>query len=207
MPQDLVPHCIVFDCEFLTDEGAPGRFWCGPHDPDPVVAQIGLVKIGLQGDFPVLETARIHIVPRDRQGARVALTPLFTRLTGITEATLDREGRPLGAALEETARFADGARLWSWGKDEFNLVAISAYVEGIAPPIPATRFGNATSLLLKAGMPYADICKTPSNRLADYYGLADPARRDHDALDDALSVAHVLRHLLARAALTAQDLA
>nr|WP_275078093.1 hypothetical protein [Pseudovibrio sp. W64] len=36
---------VVFDCEFLTSEGAQRRFWCAPFDPDPVIAQIGAVKL------------------------------------------------------------------------------------------------------------------------------------------------------------------
>ena len=42
---------IIFDCEFLVIEGAPQNFWCGPFDPDPVIAQIGAAKLDLQGDF------------------------------------------------------------------------------------------------------------------------------------------------------------
>lgn len=33
-------------------EGAQRRFWCAAHDPDPVIAQIGAVTLGLEGDFP-----------------------------------------------------------------------------------------------------------------------------------------------------------
>ena len=52
-------NAVILDCEFLTAEGSRSRFWCRPCDPDPVVAQIGLVRIGLADDFPVLETLRI----------------------------------------------------------------------------------------------------------------------------------------------------
>jgi len=38
---------IVFDCEFLCIQGSQSRFWCAAHDPDPVIAQIGAVKLGL----------------------------------------------------------------------------------------------------------------------------------------------------------------
>ena len=66
-------HTVIYDCEFLTAEGAPQRFWCGPHDPDPVIAQIGLVKVGLSDTFPILDTLRCHVIPRGRDGARVSL--------------------------------------------------------------------------------------------------------------------------------------
>lgn len=200
-------HTLVFDCEFLTAEGSPSRFWCGPYDPDPVVAQIGVVKIGLEGDFPLLDTLRLYVIPRDRNGEQFTLDPFFTKLTGIAEETIEQKGLPLNEALVHTKDFASGARLWSWGKDEFNMVAISCYVEGLMPPIPATQFGNACALLLKAGMPYEDIKKTRSNRLADYFNIEHPPLQGHDALDDALSVAYVLQALLQQEKLRPSDLA
>ena len=193
---------LILDCEFLTAEGSPSRFWCGPYDPDPVVAQIGLVKLGLDDGFPILGTRRIYVIPRDRSGNRISLDPFFMKLTGITEEDISAEGVSLTQALESTKTFAEGAKIWSWGKDEFNLIAISCYVEGIAPPIPVSQFGNACDLLLKAGMPYEDLKKTRSNNLASYYKIEHPALHGHDALDDALSVAYVVQHLLKTGDLT-----
>lgn len=200
-------HTLVFDCEFLTAEGSPSRFWCGPYDPDPVVAQIGVAKIGLEGDFPLLDTLRLYVIPRDRHGQQFTLDPFFTTLTGIAEDDIKQEGLSLTEALERTRNFASGARLWSWGKDEFNMVAISCYVEGLTPPIPATQFGNACALLLKAGMPYEDIKTTRSNRLADYFKIEHPPLQGHDALDDALSVAYVVQALLQQEKLRPSDMA
>ncbi|MDJ1007158.1 MAG: exonuclease domain-containing protein [Paracoccaceae bacterium] len=201
-----VKTAVVFDCEFLTADGAPSRFWCGPYDPDPVVAQIGAVKLGLDGDFPIVDRLRVFVVPQDRDGRRFALDPFFTKLTGITEDQIAQDGQPLEKALARTKEFASGARLWSWGKDEFNMVAISCYVQGLAPPIPAKQFGNACHLLLRAGMPYEDIKKTRSDRLADYFQVEHPPLRGHDALDDALSVTYVLQMLLRRKKLAPSDL-
>lgn len=200
-------HALVFDCEFLTAAGAPQRFWCGPYDPDPVVAQIGVAKIGLSEDFPIFDTLRLHVIPQDRRGQRRALDPLFVRLTGVTEETITTDGISLDQALARVAEFAAGARLWSWGKDEFNMVAISCYVQGLVPPIPFTQFGNACALMLTAGMPLEDIQRTRSNQLADHFGIAHPPLRGHDALDDALSVAYVVQHLLRQGKLAADDLA
>lgn len=197
---------IVFDCEFLTAEGSPRRFWCGPRDPDPVVAQIGAVRLGLDGDFPIMDRLRTYVSPVNRHGRKYDLDPLFVRLTGITPERIQAEGRPLSDALAELDRFSDGAPFWSWGKDEFNMVAINCYVAGLAPPIPATRFGNATRLLLAAGIPEEEIHGLRSNTLAAHFGL-DLGLTAHDALDDALSVAHALRHLLATGRLPADALA
>jgi DNA polymerase III epsilon subunit-like protein len=198
-------HAVIFDCEFLTAEGAPSRFWCGPYDPDPVIVQIGVVKIGLEGDFPIADQLRTFVTPRNRNGERMMPDPFFTRLTGITDHRIDADGDSLAAALEKTKVFAAGAKLWSWRKDEINMVAISCYVAGLAPPMPATQFGNACRLLLKAGMRYDDIKKTPSNRLAAHYQIAHPPLQSHDALDDALCVAYVIQHLLMRQDLLPSD--
>lgn len=187
---------IIFDCEFLCLEGSQRRFWCAAHDPDPVIAQIGAVKLGLDGDFLILDTLKTCVRAIDRFGRRYPLDPFFTRLTGITEEAIDARGVPLERALTNLEEFSDGARFWSWGKDELNMMAISCYIAGIAPPIPAPRFDNAVRLLIAAGMPIEDLAKTPSNKLADYYGVEHPPLQGHDALDDALSVAYTLQFLM-----------
>ncbi|MFS8124954.1 exonuclease domain-containing protein [Rhizobium sp. BR 250] len=198
---------IIFDCEFLCLEGSQRRFWCAAHDPDPVIAQIGAVKLGLEGDFPLLETYKVHISPVDRHGRRYAIDPFFTRLTGITEEIIEAQGVPLQDALSSFDSFSEGAQCWSWGKDELNMMAISTYVAGIQPPMPAHRFDNAVRLLLTAGMPVEDLAKTPSNRLADYYGVEHPPLQGHDALDDALSVSYTLQHLLRSGKLKPEEFA
>lgn len=187
---------ILFDCEFLCLEGSQRRFWCAAHDPDPVIAQIGVVRLGLEDDFPLAGTFRAYVRPIDRFGAQYRLDPFFTQLTGITEEKIETKGVTLQEALAAVDRFSEGAQFWSWGKDELNMVAISCYVAGIPTPIPAHRFDNAVKLLIAAGMPIEDLAKTPSNKLADYYRVEHPPLQGHDALDDALSVAYTLQHLL-----------
>lgn len=194
---------IIFDCEFLCAEGSQRRFWCGAGDPDPVIAQIGAVKLGLEGPYAILDTHKSYVRPMDRFGQQYAIDPFFTQLTGITADMIAAQGLPLRQALRELDDFSNGARFWSWGKDELNMVAISCYVEGIAPTIPPQRFGNAVKLLLAAGMPIEDLARTPSNKLAEYYGVRHLSLRGHDALDDALSVAYALQHLLQTGKLSA----
>ena len=196
---------VIFDCEFLTSEGAPNRFLCGPEDPDPVIAQIGAVKIELAGNFTIRETFREYVIPLDRHGTRYPLDPFFTALTGITEDQITMQGRALSQALGALKDFAAGEKLWSWGKDEFNMIAISCYVQSLPPPIEARRFDNACTLVLKAGMPLDDIKRTRSDGLATYFEIDHPPLRGHDARDDALSVAYALQHLLKQGKLTDAD--
>ncbi|MEP1538447.1 MAG: exonuclease [Paracoccaceae bacterium] len=197
-------HAILYDCEFLTAPGAPTRFWCGPNDPDQVIAQIGAAKLSLTAPFEILDTFRVLVTPPDRANKLVVLDPLFVRLTGITQDDLDTSGLPLAQALDELDEFSDGATLWSWGKDEFNMIAISCYAAGMAPPMPITRFDNACHLLLNAGMPLEDLHQTRSNTLSKYYDIDHPPLQAHDALGDALCVTYTLQHLLQKGALSAQ---
>ncbi len=187
---------IIFDCEFLCLEGSQRRSWCAAHDPDPVVAQVGAVKLSLEDDFAILDSYKAYVRPVDRFGKQYALDPFFTALTGVTEENIEAEGMALQDAVAGLDRFSDGARLWSWGKDELNMMAISCYIAGIQPLIPAHRFDNAVKLLLAAGMPVEDLAKTPSNELSHYYGVRHPPLKGHDALDDALSISYTLQHLM-----------
>ncbi len=195
---------IIFDCEFLVTDSARGRFWCGPYDPDPIVAQIGAVKLGLEDDFPILDTFMAYVKPIDRNGSAYDIAPFFTDLTGITASILREKGTSIQTALNDVNRFSDDAKFWSWGKDELNMLAISCYVAGISPPIPARRFDNACKLLLAAGMPYETLQKIRSNALPGYFGISIPQQKAHDALSDALSIASVLQHLLITGKLKAQ---
>ena len=187
---------IIYDCEFATAPGAPQRFWCGPEDPDPIVFQIGAVRLSLEPPFDDLGRFEVLVRPRERTGGVMELHPLNTTLTGVTSERLEAEGVDLAGALDKFAEFAGDDILWAWGKDEFNMMAISCYVAGIAPPIPATRFGNAPKLFQLAGEPLEVIHSLRSNTMLDHFGLSLPDARGHDALGDARMVTEVLRHML-----------
>ena len=187
---------VFFDCEFLAIEGSMRRMWCGPHDPVPQVVQIGAVRMSLEPGFAIEATHLAHVRPVDRRGRAVAVDPFLTRLTGVAQEVVEAEGVSLARALADLEAFADGAPYWSWGGDERHMVAISCYEQGVVPPIPAQRFGNACVPFLAAGMPYEDMQRTGSNGLAAYYGQSVEGLRAHDALSDALSLARAARHLL-----------
>ncbi|MGB3278274.1 MAG: exonuclease [Pseudorhodobacter sp.] len=197
-------HAVILDCEFLVSEGSQQRFWCGPYDPDPTVAQIGAVRISLQAPFDIVAQQSWLIAPRSRFGDPVEPDPFFTELTGVSALSL-LEAPGLAQVLTGLVGFAQDAPLWSWGKDELNLMAITCYVEGVSPPIPAARFGNLCALMIQAGMPYEVIKKTRSNNLPAYFGLNFPDLRAHDALDDALSLTRTVQHLLRAGRLRGQD--
>jgi len=197
---------IIYDCEFATAPGAPQRHWCGPLDPDPVVFQIGAVRLSLVAPFDVTGRFEVLIRPTGRDGTPLDLHPLNHALTGVTPERLACEGMPLPDALMRLAGFAAQDRLWAWGKDELNMVAISCYVAGIPPVIAAVRFGNVPALFLKAGVPLDVIHGLRSHTMLDHFGLSLPDARGHDALGDARMVAEVLRHLMAAGRLDPEHL-
>lgn len=172
-----------------------------------MLVQIGAVRLGLDGDFPLLGTFEQLVIPRTRTGGRWPLSPLFTRLTGITRDRLDADGCELANALDRLADFSGDDMIWAWGNDEIFALGISCYLAGIAPPIPATRFGNATRLLVKAEVPPETVVTLRSNTLCAHFGVDDRGAQAHDALGDARSVALVLQHFLRTGTLKADDFA
>lgn len=195
---------VIWDAEFLTAPGAPRRFWCGPDDPDPVLVQIGAVRLGLTADFAIGESLSCVVVPRDRKGDRYPISGFFAELTGISARRVAEEGVELAEGLARLNAFAAGAPMWAWGTDELNAIAVSCYLAGLAPPIPATRFGNATRLLAVAGVPRDEIHGLRSDRLAGHFGLSHHEARAHDARSDAMSTALALQYLLREGRLRAE---
>ncbi|CAB9502055.1 Exonuclease [Seminavis robusta] len=186
---------IIYDCEFLTAQGALKNSWWGLEDPDPLVVQIGAVKIGLDDKaLPIQDTWQRFIKPVDRHNQQVPLDPYFVDLTGITQQQVDEQGVSLEDALNEMAGFVGNDMCWAWGKDEFYACAVSCYAVGITPPIPMNQFDNARKILALAGMPREDLVTTNSGKLASYFGVADPIR-EHNAIDDAKSITRALQHL------------
>ncbi|MCY1708959.1 exonuclease [Pannonibacter sp. SL95] len=198
-------HVIIYDCEFLTNATANRRCWFGCMDPDPLVVQIGAVKLMLDDDYRIEQRFMRLVRPIDRFGEPMLLDPFFTQFTSIEQTAVDCDGVSLSTALTELDSFADGADFWAWGKDELNMIAISCYVAGLPVPIDACRFGNASALLVRAGMPVADVMTTRSSSLSVYHGIERKGAKAHDALDDALSVALTLQHLMRQGLLTSRD--
>jgi len=195
----------VFDCEHLTDRGAPQRYWCGPEDPDPLLVQIGAVRLSLEPPWAPGESFDCIVRPEGRHGA-VAPPAFFEELTGLGAARITDEGLPLAEALDRFAAFAGAGPILSWGKDEITSIAPACFVAGILCPLPARRFDNAARLLVAAGVPPDEVHGLRSHTLCAHFGLP-PEPRAHDGVADARAVARVLGHLLAAGRLAPSDFA
>lgn len=197
-------NIVVYDCEYLTREGAMGRLWSHHADPDPIVVQIGAVLLDLANNANIIDEIKIYINPEDRHGARYQLDPYFIDLTGITENDITRDAVDLASALDQLDTFSRGANFWSWGKDELFALGVSCFLRGIPPPICPGRFGNLKRAMHQAGMPEADIKSTSSGEIAEYFGVGSASLSKHDGLDDAISLARAVGHLIRKGHLSAQ---
>ncbi len=202
----MTERVVLYDAEWLASPDCMSRMWCGAADPDPIVVQIGAVRLSLDAPFEIDETIDILIQPRGRTGEPLALDPWFADFTGLSDARLARDGVPLAEGLARFAEFAGPAPIYAWGKDEMMVMGISPYLAGIAPPLPATRFGHAGNLLVKAGYPIETFIKVRSNALGDFFNLPKRDKQAHDGLDDAIEVARAIQHLLRCGKLTASDI-
>jgi hypothetical protein len=198
-------HVTLFDCEHLTTETSPQRYWCGPEDPDPLLVQIGAVHLLLEPPFALGGTFDCIVQPCGRNGP-IEPSPFFSRLTGIDADRIAREARSLADALQAFAEFAGDAPIYSWGKDEITSIAPSCFVTGVACPIPVTQFRNAAGLLLRAGVAMDIVGGLRSHTLPAHFGL-EPEPRGHDGVADARGVARVLSFLLSEGRLTPSDIA
>ena len=207
-------YAVIYDCECLTSDGAWTRMWCGPLDPDPILVQIGAVKVALTDGLPVVGEFQRLTLPINRWGILEKLDPVFIDLTHITQERLDSEGVATEIALQDFQDFVGDAMIWSWGKDDIYMLGQTCYIQGIPMPFPPSRFDNISKVLLaEAGVPLEDILKTNSGRLANLFGCTVSTEgmgstvTEHDAIYDARSIVTALQYLVSQGRLNPTALA
>lgn len=178
---------IVFDLEFTAWPGSMEHRWLRPGEFREVV-QIGAVKIDTAtfaevGAFDVLVKPRLNPV----------LSPYLETLTGVTNAAVAERGMDLAEAYGAFVRFADGAPLAAFGRDDLVLTDnLALYGLKDEPPLPP--YINIVPWLGEAGI---DTRALHACDIAEAAGATFEGRR-HDALADARSVALGIKTLVAR---------
>lgn len=182
-----MPSVIVFDLEFTAWPGSMEHRWLRPGEFREVV-QIGAVKLDAE-TFD--ETAAIDILVKPR------LNPVLSRyleeLTGVTNERLATEGVDFAEGYRAFVRFADGATLAAFGRDDLvfvdNMRLYGLTDEPSLPPYINIAPWLARSGVDPRGLHACDIAKAA--------GAVFEGRR-HDALADARSIALGIKTLVAR---------
>ena len=178
---------IVFDLEFTAWQGSMEHRWLRPGEFREVV-QIGAVKLDAA---TFAETAAIDILIKPRLNP--VLSPYFEELTGVTNERLAQEGVDFAEGYRSFVRFADGAPLAAFGRDDRVLIDnLTLYGLTDEPRLPP--YINIAPWLARAGV---DVRGLHACDIAEAAGAIFEGRR-HDALDDARSIAAGIATLVAR---------
>lgn len=184
MPFALPNTFVLYDLEWTSWEGAAQRGWNGPREYREVI-QIGAIRVDAQlkelGTF-------LRLV---RPSANPQLSAFIIALTGIMQEAIDGYGICFPDALNEFARFCDGAVAHSWGCDHAVLFENAALVAmGTFPMLPR-QFIDVRHLFFEHGVSAQDYM---SSTIPRCFGLEPPAHV-HNALSDARSILMALRAL------------
>ncbi|HTW34135.1 MAG TPA: 3'-5' exonuclease [Rhizomicrobium sp.] len=180
---------VVFDLEFTAWPGSMEHRWLRPGEFREVV-QIGAVKIDAE---TFAETAAFDVLIKPRLNP--VLSSYLENLTGVTNAAVAERGVDFAVAYRAFIRFADGAPLLAFGRDDLVLTDnLELYGLKDEPRLPP--YVNAVPWLIEAGI---DPSGLHACDIAEAAGATFAGRR-HDALDDARSVALGIKTLVARGA-------
>lgn len=183
-----MPSVVLFDLEYTAWEGSLAARWLRPGEFREVV-QIGAVKIDAVTLDPVADFETL-IRPRINK----SLSAYFETLTGITNEMLAARGADLADAYLSFVTFAQDAPIVSFGRDDRVLTHnLDLYGLKDMPALPAHM--NIAHWLNANGVATAGYHACDIARLC---GAADFQGQEHDALDDARSLAAGARALIAR---------
>ncbi len=184
----------ILDAEWWTDEGAFERHWNSLADQEPVLTQIGAIKVGAEKGFPIVAEFNVYIIPRDETGKRLPLTPYARDLTGITEELLNEQGIETAQAMQELQAFKGTDTLYSWGHD-YRTFLITLFVQGLTNPFTKKDFCDIRPIFEAAGVEAADLERLNSGKIAEFLGARLKGHREHDGLHDCRSILAGLRVL------------
>jgi len=180
---------VLYDLEYTAWEGSMENRWLRPGEFREVV-QIGAVRVDIStweivAEFETLVRPRIN----------GTLSCYFETLTGITNAKLRERGVDLCEAYRRFVEFAAEGPIASFGREDLVLMRNLA-LYGIYDVQPLPVHHNIASWLNENGVVTKGLHACDIARACG----AEFAGREHDALDDARSLAVGARRLIARGA-------
>ena len=177
----------VFDLEFTAWEGSMRERWLAPGQFREVV-QIGAVKIE---NFEPRDTLDLLVKPKFNP----VLSDYLVTLTGITNHAVAARGIDFAEAYRRFVAFAGDGIICSFGRDDLVLVD-NLQLRGMSGARALPRHVNIAPWLKQNGIATKGFHACDIARLCG----AAFAGREHDALDDARSVAAGIKALVARGA-------
>ncbi|RJQ36181.1 hypothetical protein C4552_04465 [Candidatus Parcubacteria bacterium] len=177
---------ILFDTEYTSWEGAMDRNWSGPNEYRELV-QIGAIRVDGR---TLAETADFTVYARPEKNPE--LSAFFMELTGISQATVDADGLRFPEAIGRFAAWVGDDPLYCWGGDRAVLEENCRF-HAMAYPLADNRHGDIRALFQAAGITTVGYA---SSTIVRAFGQ-EPARRAHDALNDARQILDALRLLQA----------
>jgi len=188
-PQFCDGRAVVFDLEFTAWEGSVANRWSRPGEFTELV-QIGALRVDARS---LAVEAKMDVLVRPQFNP--VLSDYFVKLTGIVNDELAARGVDFETAYDEFLRFAGGALIVAFGRDDLIFEAnLKLYGIRDAPPLPP--YVNIVPWLIENGI-------DPKGRNAcDVGPLAGVAFKGqkHNALADAHSVLAGVKALVDRGA-------
>lgn len=161
--------------------------WLAPGEFKEII-QIGAVRLN---SSTLKEEAALNLIVRPRING--IISEYLTQLTGITNDRLMAEGIDFAVAYQRFLKFCGLGSLCAFGRDDLVLLE-NLRLYGLKPDRPLPPYVNAVDILRRYGI-------DPAGKHACHVGPLCGAAfhgHEHDALDDARSVAAGLRALLDR---------
>lgn len=183
-------HAVtVFDLEFTAWKNSMKERWLAPGEFREVV-QIGAVKIDPQtfeahGELNLLVKPRLNPV----------LSDYLVKLTGVTNAAVAERGADFREAYARFVSFADSGAICAFGRDD-NVLRENLALYAIHDASPVPRHINVIPWLAENGIDMKGLHACDVARMCG----AHFAGREHDALEDARSVALGIKTLVAHGA-------
>ncbi|MNU29092.1 sporulation inhibitor KapD [compost metagenome] len=175
----------VMDTEYTTWPGARERRWKGENERREII-QIAAIKFNERG----MEVGRFlrYVKPVFNP----VLSELTIELTGITQEKIDADGVPFLEALDEYIAFVDGLEAWCYGRDD---AILKENAEWFGFDFVAPLYLDARSLVAAVGHDPADWSSGSVHQLV---GKPRPGAREHDAMDDCMSMAMFVYDVIGR---------
>ena len=191
-------HAVIFDTEYLTDDGVMSRHWSGINDVPPLLVQLAAYKVKVDKGLPITDELFLFSKPRDAYGRIIDPSAYFTRLTGINAEQIADNGREFKDVMDEFLSFiGDEGIAYSYGNDFIRPILYTCFYTGYQLPFSAKRGRDVRKIFCAAGMSEAEVSAQSSGSIARYMGIDIDSRYGHihDARFDALSIIEALRFL------------